>query len=51
MKGPPPMSPTKAVTTTAEERKRAGLAARELQAQADRALLALQKLRHGRIEP
>ena len=34
------MSPTKAVTTTAEERKRAGLAARELQAQADRALLA-----------
>ena len=35
------MSPTKAVTTTAEERKRAGLAARELQAQADRALLCL----------
>ena len=34
------MSATKAVATTAEERKRAGLAARELQAQADRALLA-----------
>ena len=33
------MSPTQAMTT-AEERKRAGVAARELQAQADRALLA-----------
>ena len=33
------MSPTQA-STTAEERKRAGVVARELQAQADRALLA-----------